>query len=325
MQKRILGPTGMEVSALGYGCTQLTALAERRDAVALLDHAFAEGITHFDVARAYGFGRAEGILGEFLRGRRDQVTVATKFGLQPPSGLAGNRRVIDAAKRLLRPFPWLLQRAKNQGSAMSKSGIFTPAAAVESLETSLRELGTDYVDIFFLHEATLSDAANEALIETLQGQVTKGKIRLLGIASGFEKLKGDASLLPAQYQVVQFDDNVASRNLAKLSHHDDRAVILHSIFNPFKLLQTSVRNTPDKVRAFQAQTQLDLTDSRVLGSLLVHYALQANSGPILFSSADAARITANVRDASTGGYDAAQMQAFTAFVDACMAAQPASS
>jgi aryl-alcohol dehydrogenase-like predicted oxidoreductase len=50
----------------------------------MLERAFALGITHFDVARAYGFGRAEGILGKFLRGRRDQVTVATKLGLQPP-------------------------------------------------------------------------------------------------------------------------------------------------------------------------------------------------------------------------------------------------
>ena len=321
----MLGQTGIEVSALGYGCTQLTTLTERRDAVALLERAFAEGITHFDVARAYGFGRAEGILGEFLRGKRDQVTIATKFGLQPPSGLAGNRRVIDAIKRLLRPFPGLLQRARNQGSAMSEAGIFTPAVAVESLETSLRELGTDYVDIFFLHEATLSDARNEALMETLQAQVAKGKIKLLGIASGFEKLNGDASLLPAQYQVIQFDDSVVSRNLPKLAHRDDRAVIRHGIFNPFTMLQTFARKSPDNVLAFQMRTKLDLADSSVLGSLLLHYALHGNSGPVLFSSANPARIAANVRDASTGRFDDAQLRDFTAFVDTCLAAQPASS
>jgi len=314
----------MEVSALGYGCTQLTTLPERQQAVDLLEHVFAEGITHFDVARGYGFGRAEGILGEFLRGKRDRVTVATKFGLQPPSGLAGNRRVIDAAKRLLRPFPWLLQRAKNQGSALSKSGIFTPALAVQSLETSLRELGTDYVDIFFLHEATLSDAANEDLIETLQAQVAKGKIQLLGVASDFGKLTLDANLLPVPYQVVQFNDNAAARNLAKLAHHEDRAVILHSIFNPFKTFRSFAQTMPDKVRTFSAQTQLDLADFRVLGSLLLHYALRANAGPVLFSSASLKRVTENVRDVSTANYDDNQMNCFCKFVDDCAAAQSVS-
>ncbi len=64
---------------------------------------------------AYGFGRAEGILAQFLRGRRDRVTVATKFGFQMPSGLAGDPRLIAAAKRLLGPFPALLRRAQRRG------------------------------------------------------------------------------------------------------------------------------------------------------------------------------------------------------------------
>ena len=85
MRRHILGQTTLEVSQLGFGCVKLTTHADRRDAVRALETAFAEGITHFDVARAYGFGRAEGILGEFLLGKRDQVTVATKFGIQPPS------------------------------------------------------------------------------------------------------------------------------------------------------------------------------------------------------------------------------------------------
>jgi aryl-alcohol dehydrogenase-like predicted oxidoreductase len=57
-----------------------------------LEEAFAQGITRFDVARAYGLGRAEGILGEFLGSKRQQVTLATKFGIKPPSGLAEVRR-----------------------------------------------------------------------------------------------------------------------------------------------------------------------------------------------------------------------------------------
>src|SRR3984893_1601208 len=113
MDRTILGSTTFP---LGFGCVQLTTHREEAEAVAILQHAFALGITHFDVARAYGFGRAEGILGKFLRGRRDQVTVATKLGLQPPVGLAGNAWIINAAKQLLSPFPALLQLAKRGGS-----------------------------------------------------------------------------------------------------------------------------------------------------------------------------------------------------------------
>src|SRR2546423_15085185 len=116
MRRQILEPNLMEVSRLGFGCVKLTTHRDRRDAVRILEQAFGLGITHFDVARAYGFGRAEYILGEFLRGKRDRVTVATKFGLAPPSGLRGNRWVIDLAKRLLGPFPQLLQRAQELGS-----------------------------------------------------------------------------------------------------------------------------------------------------------------------------------------------------------------
>src|ERR1700731_1152628 len=121
MLRRILGPTAIGVSALGYGCTHLTTFRSRKEAWRLLEVALAEGVTHFDVARGYGFGRAEGILAEFLQGKRDRVTVATKFGIQPPTGWQGNRFVIDTAKRLLRPFPGLLQGAKNHGSSITRS------------------------------------------------------------------------------------------------------------------------------------------------------------------------------------------------------------
>src|SRR5712671_714997 len=111
MDRAILGSTTFR---LGFGCVQLTTHRDEAEAMAILEHAFAHGITHFDVARAYGFGRAEGILGDFLRDKRPRVTVATKFGIQPPSGIAGNRWIIDVAKKILGPFPSLLRHAKHR-------------------------------------------------------------------------------------------------------------------------------------------------------------------------------------------------------------------
>src|SRR3984893_18176332 len=124
MKKHILLETNVETSRLGFGCVQLTAHHNRKEALSILEHAFALGIRHFDVARAYGFGRAEEILREFLRQKRHQVTLTTKFGIQPPSGLAGNIRVINALKKVLRPFPGLLRQAKNRGAAKARLTVW---------------------------------------------------------------------------------------------------------------------------------------------------------------------------------------------------------
>jgi aryl-alcohol dehydrogenase-like predicted oxidoreductase len=111
MRRVQLGATGIEAFQLGFGCSQLTTHPDRRDAIAMLEHALALGITHFDVARLYGFGRAEGIVGEFLRGKRNKVTITTSFGLQPPTGVTSHWRAVALAKKILGPFPGLLRRA----------------------------------------------------------------------------------------------------------------------------------------------------------------------------------------------------------------------
>jgi D-threo-aldose 1-dehydrogenase len=323
MRRQILAPNLMEVSRLGFGCVKLTTHRERRDAVRILEQAFGLGITHFDVARAYGFGRAEYILGEFLRGKRNQVTVATKFGLVPPSGLQGNRWVIDFAKRLLRPFPKLLRLAKERGASMGQAGAFSPEAATRSLETSLRTLGTDYVDMFLLHEATLADAASEPLMETLNQQITKGKVRCIGVASDFRKLGSNATLLSEAYGVLQFDDNARNRNLKRLAYPDKRSLITHSIFQPAVPLSEAITAHPEIAEQFSLRVDAELRNPEVIGSFLLHYALRSNTdGVILFSSSNPKRLALNVRDAESPGYSDAQLSSFVEFVDEILKARP---
>lgn len=321
MRRVVLGQTGVETSRLGFGCVQLTSRSQQF-AMYMLEQALALGITHFDVARSYGFGRAEGILGRFLRSQRSRITVATKFGIEPPSGLAGDRRVINLAKRVLGPFPRLLRRARQHGAGLVRAGAFSPAAAVRSLETSLRELGTDYVDILLLHEATVADAASQPLVEALQGQVAKGTVRCLGIASACGKVGGKVNLLPAAYQVLQFDDNAMSRNYQKLNHGDGYACITHSIFVPATPLREASAAHPHITQRFSGLMNLDLANPRAIGSLLLHYALWSNpGGVVLFSSSDPTRLAVNVQDAAEPIFDASQLSRFTEFVDAVLQAQ----
>ncbi len=84
MEKRTLGKSGLEVSALGLGCMGLSygygPATEKQAAIALIRTAFERGVTFFDTAEAYGPYRNEELLGEALAPMRDKVVIATKFG-----------------------------------------------------------------------------------------------------------------------------------------------------------------------------------------------------------------------------------------------------
>ena len=84
MKKRTLGNSGLQVSAIGYGCMGLTGsygpASDRRDAIALMHAAVEHGVTLFDTAEAYGPFTNEELVGEALAPFRDRVVIATKFG-----------------------------------------------------------------------------------------------------------------------------------------------------------------------------------------------------------------------------------------------------
>src|SRR6478736_6165293 len=91
MHTRTLGTSGLEVSALGFGCMGLSfgygPAASREDGIALIRAAVESGVTFFDTAEAYGPFTNEELLGEALGPVRDQVAIATKFGFQlDPTG-----------------------------------------------------------------------------------------------------------------------------------------------------------------------------------------------------------------------------------------------
>ena len=91
--------SGRVTTRLGFGGSGLMGGISERESLRLLETAFDAGIRHFDVAPAYGHGRAERCLGKFLQGKRDQVTVATKYGILPPAQ-AG---LMDMARSVVRP------------------------------------------------------------------------------------------------------------------------------------------------------------------------------------------------------------------------------
>ena len=73
----------IETPTVGFGCGSLTGSGPSNP-IRVLETAFDAGVRHFDTARYYGYGEGEGILGRFLKGRRSEVTITTKFGIEPP-------------------------------------------------------------------------------------------------------------------------------------------------------------------------------------------------------------------------------------------------
>jgi aryl-alcohol dehydrogenase-like predicted oxidoreductase len=153
IEQRVLGQGGMRVSALGLGCMGMSEFygpTDEVESLATLAAAYDAGVTLFDTADSYGLGHNEELLGRFLKGRRSGVTVATKFGLVRSAGSYARR--IDNS----------------------------PAYIRAACEASLRRLGTDTIDLYYMHRINHETALDESIGE-LARLVQEGKIRAIGL------------------------------------------------------------------------------------------------------------------------------------------------
>jgi aryl-alcohol dehydrogenase-like predicted oxidoreductase len=168
----VLPGTELLVSRLSFGTASLHHLPTRGRRQALLAEAAALGFSHFDASPYYGFGVAEHELGVFLRGRGDAITVASKVGLYPP----GQRR----ASALL---AWSRKAAGRWIPSLSRVVVdWSLRTAERSLESSLRTLGRDCVDLLLLHEPAPGLLDTEEFLLWLTRQRRAGKIQHWGLA-----------------------------------------------------------------------------------------------------------------------------------------------
>ncbi|TAJ26648.1 aldo/keto reductase [Bosea sp. (in: a-proteobacteria)] len=153
MQKRVLGQSGLEVSALGLGCMGLSfgygPATDRTEAVSLLRAAHERGVTFFDTAEAYGPGDNEEVVGEALAPVRDQVVIATKFGFEngrPSDGL--NSR---------------------------------PDRIRQVADEALSRLRTDRIDLFYQHRVD-PNVPIEDVAGTVRDLIAEGKVKHFGLS-----------------------------------------------------------------------------------------------------------------------------------------------
>jgi len=183
------GKTGMNVSEIGFGGSRIGGLfADKhgsKGALNVLRNALDSGITFYDTANIYAQGESESLIGTAFRGRREQVILATKGGYRLPA----QRHIVQRIKPLVRPIVQAigLKRTKlPSGISGTLSQDFSPSHLTKALESSLKRLQTDYIDLYQLHSPRApflqSNGFGEAL-ETLEKLKGQGKLRFYGVAT----------------------------------------------------------------------------------------------------------------------------------------------
>jgi aryl-alcohol dehydrogenase-like predicted oxidoreductase len=206
---------GIRSSVLGFGCAPILGSVDGATARRALTVALDEGITHFDLARSYGYGDAERFLGGFLQGRRDRVVIATKFGITA----TGQARLLRPLKPLVR----MLRKLKGGGHAQPSPALkpetavpvtlgdrfhrrlaMEPGLLRASVEKSLRELRTDYLDYLFLHEPQEALGEIEGLAAEIAALKAAGKVRAWGLAYMRTGERVHEATLP-RFDVLQYN------------------------------------------------------------------------------------------------------------------------
>lgn len=211
-----LGATGLHVPSLGFGCAAIMGRCSRAESMRALAAAWDEGIRFFDTARSYGFGESEAVLGEFLRGRREQAVIATKFGILASAQPAWKRLARTAARIALKVAPGLHGLLQKGAGTQFESGLFSIPVLRRSVEQSLSKLGVDSVDILYLHSAPASVLDQDDLLDAISRLVEAGKVRFAGLSSTPDVVelalrRRDSRLAAMQFPCNVFDLSAAAR------------------------------------------------------------------------------------------------------------------
>jgi aryl-alcohol dehydrogenase-like predicted oxidoreductase len=173
MEFRLLGDTGVRVSAYALGSVMFGAWGnnDERECSAIVNRALDGGINLIDTADAYSDGQAEEIIGRAIRSRRDEVLVATKF--HAPMGPGPNER---GNSRL-----WIMR----------------------AVESSLRRLGTDHIDLYQVHQPD-ADVPLAETLGALDALVTQGKVRYIGCSNFQAWQLAEAQAVSRERNCVRF-------------------------------------------------------------------------------------------------------------------------
>jgi len=151
-ERRRLGRSGPEVSTIGLGCMSLSGVygtSDEEAGITLIHRAIDLGVDHFDSSDMYGWGQNEELLGRAIKGRRNGIVIASKFG-----------------------------QTRRPGGANGVDG--SPAYIAQACEASLKRLGVDTIDLYYQHRVDPAVPVEET-VGAMARLIEQGKVRLLGL------------------------------------------------------------------------------------------------------------------------------------------------
>jgi len=279
----IPGQGDRKVGRLGYGTSNLAGRLSRKESIHLLEAAFDAGIRHFDTAPMYGYGAAEGVLGEFLRTKRDQLTVTTKFGIEPPRQSPVMTVARNLAKAAVAVMPSLRKSIAQRAESMISAGNFNVPHAAMSLRRSLAALQTTHIDCLLLHEPKAEQITPE-LIEFLESAMRKGEIGSYGVAATSLEMPRILGSGKPFGTVAQFPEVVFEETMRVLQAR--QSPVVHSVFSQkLKLFANALQEDKSLASRTSETLGFDSCDTFRLGRLFLWGLLQrAQNGVVLFAS-----------------------------------------
>jgi aryl-alcohol dehydrogenase-like predicted oxidoreductase len=224
LPSRMLGSSGIAVSAIGLGCMSLSGVygaSSDDDGIALIRDALDRGITFLDTSDAYGAGHNETIVGKAIKGRRGEIVLATKFG--------------------------------NVGGRGGKFADGRPEFVMTSCEASLKRLGVEVIDLYYQHRID-PDVPIEDTVGAMARLVQQGKVRALGLSEASPKTIRRAQAVHP-IAAVQNEFSLLYRNEAEETLRTTRELkIAFVAYSPLgRGLLTGVVEDPNKMAETDAR------------------------------------------------------------------------
>jgi hypothetical protein len=272
------------------------ARLDRRASLRLLEAAYDSGIRHFDVARAYGYGEAEEVVGELWR-RHADITVPTKCGIEPPprDALA---RLKPLVRRAASWYPPLRAAARARAQQMVTRGAFSTGQTAPASSAVWKPWGPNESTYCCSHECRAADMTPE-LLAWLHGEVDEGRIGAFGTATDAETTR--SALATGFTRVLQVPHALTRPGAPPAAELVGREIIVHSILRDLQRVEEVLERHPD-LRAPTAELAAEVTgDPHDVGGLLV--AATAADRPdalVLVASRQVGRILRTVRAVETG-------------------------
>jgi predicted oxidoreductase len=306
---------------IGFGCAYVTGGFEKRRNLKLLQGAFDCGIRHYDTAPMYGHGTSEDVVGEAFKHLRSQISVTTKVGISRPN-FPLKRKLLRAIATPVRDyFPGLSQRSARviyRRESVPKN--FSVTIVRRSVEDSLSRLGTDYIDVLLLHEATLTDISEE-LLNTLVMLKSEGKIVRTGIGSAVQDIIAIDSAYPNFFDVYQRTWSILKTD-ERL--HPNKTKIFHrSIMDALSPLREKLMTDPSFAQYMRNAAGVEAGAVDELARALISASIFVNlNGITLFGTRRPYRIADYAKAAGDLAPGIALLKAYRSYANSVSACEP---